>query len=286
MSTSLARPCGVTMMFDGLMSRWTTPRSAAWTRALAICRVKLIASLDRQRAVALDPLADRRPFDIFKGDEVIPAVEADRVDPGDVLVVEPGRGAAFLVVALDDLGVDRLIGREDLERDLAVELDVDGPEDRPHPAGADRLLQAEDVDPVARHGQRRDVRSRGGGAAIRRPTRGQGRTRNRRRARRSRRPDRGRVGTLDALPQVRGSWDTPRGRMARGRAGVIDDSRSGIKEFALAEGEVETSGGDSPLLHLRSKPIGDAKRIGACNRVEPSRTIVARPGAVNYHYSP
>src|SRR4051795_6282589 len=32
MSTILARPSGVTMMFDGLMSRWTTPRSAACPR--------------------------------------------------------------------------------------------------------------------------------------------------------------------------------------------------------------------------------------------------------------
>src|SRR5947208_3041763 len=35
MSTSLARPLGVMMMLEGLMSRWTTPRLAAWARPAA-----------------------------------------------------------------------------------------------------------------------------------------------------------------------------------------------------------------------------------------------------------
>ena len=105
----------------------------------------MIASATGERAAGLDPLADRGPLDVLEGDVVIPAVVADRVDPGDVLVVEPGRGPAFLVEALDDLGVDRLLGREDLQGDMAVELDVDGAEDRPHPAGADGLLELEDV---------------------------------------------------------------------------------------------------------------------------------------------
>ena len=37
MSTSFARPLGVMMMFDGLMSRWTTHRAPACTSAPAIC---------------------------------------------------------------------------------------------------------------------------------------------------------------------------------------------------------------------------------------------------------
>ncbi len=84
------------------------------------------------------------------------AVVADRVDPGDVLVVEPCGGPAFLVVALDDLGVARLVGRQDLERDLTVELGITRAENGPHPPDTDRLLELEDVDPLARCGQGRD----------------------------------------------------------------------------------------------------------------------------------
>ena len=133
----------------------------------------MIASPTGSGPVPLDPLADRRPLDVLEGDVVIPAVVADRVDPGDVLVVEPGRGPALLVEPLDDLGVARLLGRQDLQGDVAVELGVDGPEDRPHPADADGLLQLEDVDPLAGDRQRGDVRALAGPApAIRRPARG------------------------------------------------------------------------------------------------------------------
>ena len=77
-------------------------------------------------------------------------------------MVEPGRGAAFLVEPLDDLGVVGLLGREDLERDVAVEPGVERPEDRPHPADADRLLQLEHARSARRpsaEGHRRSVAS-------------------------------------------------------------------------------------------------------------------------------
>ncbi len=46
---------------------------------------------DRERTAALDPLANRRAFNILESDIVISIVMSDRVDPSDVLVVEPGR---------------------------------------------------------------------------------------------------------------------------------------------------------------------------------------------------
>ena len=76
---------------------------------------------DRERTVALDPLADRRAFDVLEGDVVIPIVVADRVDPGDILVVESGRGAALLIESLDNLRIARLLGRKDLQGDVAIE---------------------------------------------------------------------------------------------------------------------------------------------------------------------
>ena len=159
MSTSLARPCGVRMMFDGLMSRWTTPRRDAWTRALAICSATSTASPDRQRAGRLHPLADRHALDVFEGDVMEHAVLADAEDPGDVLVVELGGRSALLVESLDDLGVDGLVGGEQLEGDLAVELGIQGTEDRPHPPDADGLLEPECADHLA--GPRQRDRSRG-----------------------------------------------------------------------------------------------------------------------------
>ena len=118
----------------------------------------MIASLDRQRAVPLDPLADRRPLDVLEGDVVILAVVADRVDPRDVLVVELGGGPPFLVEPLDDLDVAGLLGRQELQRDLAVEPGVMRAEDGPHPPDADRLLELERVDPLARPGHRKRAR--------------------------------------------------------------------------------------------------------------------------------
>ena len=72
---------------------------------------------DRHAAVLLDPLADRRPLNVLERNEVVALVVADGVDARDVLVVEPGGGAAFLVEPLHDLGVARLLGGQDLQRD-------------------------------------------------------------------------------------------------------------------------------------------------------------------------
>ena len=63
-------------------------------------------------------------------------------------MVEPGRGPPLLVEPLDDLGVARLLGREQLQGDVAVEPRVERAEDGPHAADADRLLQLEAVDPL------------------------------------------------------------------------------------------------------------------------------------------
>ncbi len=101
-------------MFDGLMSRWTTPRRDAWTSALAIWSATSTASAGRQRPGGLDPLADGHALDVFEGDVMERPVLADAEDAGDVLVVELGGGAAFLVESLDDFGVDGLVGGSSL----------------------------------------------------------------------------------------------------------------------------------------------------------------------------
>src|SRR5206468_1621281 len=66
-----------------------------------------------------------------------------------VLVVEPGGGPPLLVEPLDDLGVARLLGRQQLQGDMAIEPGVERAEDRPHPADADRLLELERLNPLS-----------------------------------------------------------------------------------------------------------------------------------------
>ena len=88
---------------------------------------------DRQRAGCLDPLADRHALDVLEGDVVDRSVLADAVDPRDVLVVELGGGSPLLVEPADDLRVGGLIRRQQLERDLAVELGVERRKTAPIP---------------------------------------------------------------------------------------------------------------------------------------------------------
>ena len=104
---------------------------------------------DRRDASPLDALTDRGPFDVFEGDEMIARVVADRVDAGDILVVELRRGAPFLIEPLDHLGVDGLPGRQELQRDHPFEAGVLGAIDRPHAPHADALDELEAIDPLA-----------------------------------------------------------------------------------------------------------------------------------------
>ena len=100
MSTILARPSGVMMMFDGLMSRWTTPRSAAWARPGGHLEHVADGLGDRHGpAAAVDQLPQVLALDELEGDEVQPLVLAAEVDAGDVLVVELGGGPGLLLEA-------------------------------------------------------------------------------------------------------------------------------------------------------------------------------------------
>jgi hypothetical protein len=108
---------------------------------------------DGQRAGLLHALADRHAFNIFKGDVVQISILTDTIHAGNILVVELGRGSSLLVEPADHFPVGRLVGRQELERDEAFELRIERPEDGPHPAGADRFLEPEGVDQLARQRQ-------------------------------------------------------------------------------------------------------------------------------------
>ncbi len=107
-----------------------------------------------QGAVEVHLATDRHPLDVLEDDVVVGPVLAQTVHPRDVLVVELGGRSALLIEPLDDLGVVGLVGRQELERDFAVELGVVRAEDGAHPAGPDRFLKHERVDDLAGLGQR------------------------------------------------------------------------------------------------------------------------------------
>jgi hypothetical protein len=112
---------------------------------------------DRRDAAPLDALADRRPFNIFERDEMIARVVADRVDAGDILVVELCRGTPFLIEPLDDFRVGGLHGRQELQRDHPLEATVLGAIDCAHAPDADALDKFKAIDPLP--GQRERIRS-------------------------------------------------------------------------------------------------------------------------------
>src|SRR5262249_23710161 len=88
----------------------------------------------------------------LEGDEVQPLILAAEENAGDVLVVELGGGAGFLVKAADVLLVGGHFRRQNLQGDAAVQLQVVGADHRRHAADADRLDQLEMGEPPAAEG--------------------------------------------------------------------------------------------------------------------------------------
>jgi len=102
----------------------------------------LTANIDRlvdgQRA-ALQTLGEIRAVDQLHDDEVgLPGV-LDAVDGGDVALVQRRQQLGFAFEAAQPLGILRQLGREQLDRHLAIELAVDRLPHHAHPALADLL---------------------------------------------------------------------------------------------------------------------------------------------------
>jgi hypothetical protein len=74
----------------------------------------------------------------------------DRVDPRDILVIQPRRRSAFLIEARHRFRIARKVGRQQFERDEPFELGIDRPEDRPHAADTNRLLEPKRGDLISR----------------------------------------------------------------------------------------------------------------------------------------
>jgi len=95
--------------------------------------------LDRQRAVPVEAPGEVRALREVHDQVGAALVLAGGLDGDDVRVVEPGQGPGLAEEALALAGRRPPPGREELERDAALEDRVVGPVDGAGPAAADRL---------------------------------------------------------------------------------------------------------------------------------------------------
>ena len=149
MSINLAWPAGVISRFDGLMSRCTTLRWAAWARASATCKRVAHGLGQRQRALAVHQVANIDPLDELENDVVQPAVFAHIVDAGDVVVIEPRGRLGLVLEPQHRLAVGRVFRREDFQGHAAGQAGIEGAEHLAHPAATDILQQLEVPQPFA-----------------------------------------------------------------------------------------------------------------------------------------
>ena len=94
-----------------------------------------------ERALVMDHVAEIRPLDELKNDEVPAGIGADRMDPPDVLMIEPGSELRLVLEATEHVDIRRMLAGEHLHRHDTIEGRVDGPEHRSHPPATDELFE-------------------------------------------------------------------------------------------------------------------------------------------------
>ena len=122
-SSTLTVPSGRTLMFAGFRSRWTMPCSCAASSASAICFAMSNASIEWDRSaggslrqvLALDELHD-------EGAHAARFLEA--VNVRDVRMVQRRERLSFPCEPGEPFGIVSERVRQDLERDVAIELRV------------------------------------------------------------------------------------------------------------------------------------------------------------------
>jgi hypothetical protein len=87
-------------------------------------------------ALADDVLVQIGAVDEFKSQVKGAAVFAEAIDGDDVLMAQLGGAARLAAKALEHVGPGGEIGRQDLQGHRLLRLDIDGPINRPHAAGA------------------------------------------------------------------------------------------------------------------------------------------------------
>ena len=99
---------------------------------------------------AVHPLAKRLAFEKLGDDPGRPLVHADVVDREDIRVIQAARGARFLFEPALAIGIARECRRQDLDRDVALQLRIARAIDLAHAADAETSEDLESADPIAR----------------------------------------------------------------------------------------------------------------------------------------
>ena len=127
------------MTFDGLRSRWTTPRLWAYRRPAQTWTRSVRARWTGQRALA-EQLAERQPVEVLHREEEPTVLRlAVVVDHHDVRMGELREGVCLQAEAIDQ-PIEVLVlrrERQDLEGDLATEGHLVREVDGGHPAARD-----------------------------------------------------------------------------------------------------------------------------------------------------
>ena len=97
--------------------------------------------------LSADQVLERLPLQQFHGDEVLPVRFVDLVDRADVRMIERRRGEGFPLEAFASSRIVLHFRRQELQRDMAVQLEVFGLIHHTHPAAAE-LFQ----NPIVRDG--------------------------------------------------------------------------------------------------------------------------------------
>ena len=129
-------PSGRTLMFAGFRSRWMIPCSCAASSASAICFAIGSASSSgiAPRAIRCDRSS---PSTSSITSAVTPSRFFEPVDGGDVRMIQRGEDFRFALKARQPVRISRQRRRQDLDRDLALQLRVRRPIHLAHAAFAD-----------------------------------------------------------------------------------------------------------------------------------------------------
>ncbi len=144
-SRILMRSCDVTKMFDGFRSRWTMPFVVGGAQPVRDLRAEVERAAQRQPSPREQPV-ERRAVEELGHDVGEAALDADVEDRDDVGMVEGGRSPGLLLESAQAVDVVGHLGRQHLDRDLAIEALVVGAVDLAHAAGPewrDDLVRAE-----------------------------------------------------------------------------------------------------------------------------------------------
>ena len=124
------------------MSRWTSFFEWAWPRPVAELSEEPEGLVAIQRpAAAVQPVRQRATLDVLHDDVRSVVVLADVEDLDDVRVIQPSSQPSLAREALPHLVVTGEVVGQELDRDLAVELQVAGAIDGGHAAMAQSMLE-------------------------------------------------------------------------------------------------------------------------------------------------